>query len=154
MRSLTLIRARRLLAVVVGALVVTLCLTVAPASATSDWTRGSAPSTAKYRTASSKIYGGKMSLGVWWKGTDVSVNGRVDDTAGDGRCAIVRIRYQIYYKNKWSGWHHRTVGERACGKGNFGIVYSIRGRYPTRKVKARVCLTKKNSIVTCDPKWR
>lgn len=130
---------------VIGALGVT------SAFATNDWSSGSV-SSSHYRTASSSIYGAHVSLGVFWKGTDVSINGDVKDTAGDHRSAVVEVRYQVYYSGAWHT--HYRYPATASGKGKQGIVYSQRSRYPARSVVARACLSDNGKISTCDPKWR
>ena len=96
--------------------------------------------------------GSHVDLGVYWKGNSVSINGEVKDTAGDGRSAVVEIRYQVYYSGAWHT--HYRYPAKASGNGAQGLVYSQRSRYPARSVVARACVSNNGKIVTCDPHWR
>jgi hypothetical protein len=144
--------ARKAIVVVVGAAALGATLGALPAeAATDDWAPGSVEGPG-YRTATSSIYGSKLSMGIWWNGTDVSVNGSITDTAGDGRSAVSEITYEVYYDGAWHN-HSRYFG-KASGNGVRDVLLSQRGRYPIRKLYARACVSDNGTVTTCDPSWR
>lgn len=123
---------------------------VGPAFASNDWTSGFI-SSAHSRSADSHISGARAFLTIGWNGTDVDIDGFVDDTARDGRSAVMEIRYQVFYSGTWHT-HIRYPG-KASGKGDRDNVGPDRSLHPMRSVVARACTSNNGNIVSCDS-WR